>query len=139
MTLTIPTMVHWLEHNCLNGWASVYLHELEQVTLGIPQGPLGLAPLLRRPECREALLVVAREPRNRHWAERLHFRLQVESGPSARDAHLALADEAQVARRYRRSVQLYGWLALTAQAEDNAFAWSVHHLCALGRLSYAGR
>jgi hypothetical protein len=120
----------------LQGLAAVYLHELELVTAGVPAGPLGLVPALRAAAARELLFATASQPDHRAWIERLHSRLVVDCGPAERDRLLALADEAQVAQRHRRAVQLYGWLMLTAREPDNAFDWAVRHLVHLSRTVY---
>jgi hypothetical protein len=122
--------------NRLKGLAAVYLHEIELVAAGVPGGPLRLAPALRASSAQELLFEVARRDTNRHWAACLHERLGIGCGLDDRDTLLALADQAQVGDRFRRAVQLYGWLMLTATRPDNAFAWSTRHLGHLARTAY---
>ncbi len=126
----------WLVQNGLQGLAAVYLHELELIVHGVPSGVLELAPLLRADAARGLLFEAASAPSNRRWAAELHAMLAVDIEPGRRPELLALADDAHVGLRYRRAVQLYGWLMWTSTQADNAFEWSVRHLCTIATVAY---
>jgi hypothetical protein len=126
----------WLVQNGLQGLAAVYLHELELIGQGVPSGVLELALALRSDGAREALFEIASQPTNRRWAAELQAMLGVDIEPGQRSALLSLADEAHVSLRYRRAVQLYGWLMWTSTQADNEFDWSVRHLCTLSTAAY---
>lgn len=126
----------WLVSTGLQGLAAVYLHELELIGQGVPAGVLELAPALRLDGARQMLFEVAARPANRRWVTALHPMLGVDVDPGSRAALLALADEAQSGLRYRRAVQLYGWLMWTSTQVDNEYDWSVRHLCTLSSVAY---
>jgi hypothetical protein len=115
---------------------AVYLVELERLEHGIPDGVLTLASGLQFRTQQDALFAVAADPEFDRWQRTAARALFGQDAP-ARDAVLRQADEAQVARRYRRAVQLYGWLLLTSRQPDNAFQWARRHLGTLRREVYA--
>lgn len=114
---------------------AAYLIELERLERGIPDGPLTLASGLQFRTQQDALFAVAADPEFDRWQRTAARALFGQDAP-ARDAVLRQADEAQVARRYRRAVQLYGWLLLTSTEPDNAFQWARRHLGTLRREVY---
>lgn len=115
---------------------AVYLIELERLERGIPDGVLTIAGGLQFRTQQDALFAVAAEPEFDRWRQVAAQALFGEAAPP-RDAVLRQADEAQVARRYRRAVQLYGWLLLTSTTPDHAFQWARRHLGTLRREVYA--
>ncbi|MCK6425604.1 MAG: hypothetical protein L6Q75_10995 [Burkholderiaceae bacterium] len=117
---------------------AVYLVELERLEHGIPDGALMLSGGLQLRAHQEALFAVAADPAFQRWQQLTAERLFGQARPM-REAVLQMADDALVARRFRRAVQLYGWLLLTSRAPDNAFEWSTRHLRRLHRELYRPR
>jgi hypothetical protein len=117
---------------------AVYLLELERIEHGIPAGPLRLASGLTSATSRGRLFEVAADPVFVPWQAQA-ARVIVGADSPQRDQVLHMADEAQVGRRWRRAVQLYGWLMLTSREADNAWQWSTRHLRALRRDVYANQ
>ena len=117
---------------------AVYLLELERIEHGIPAGPLRLASGLNSAVSRARLFEVAADPFFAPWQAQA-ARIIVGTAEPQRDQVLHMADEAQVGRRWRRAVQLYGWLMLTSREADNAWQWSTRHLRSLRRDVYANQ
>ncbi|MCU0773293.1 MAG: hypothetical protein MUC74_01970 [Ideonella sp.] len=131
-----PSLAQWLKAQRLQRLGAVYLHELELVAEGLPGGPLRLASALHAAEARERLFAVAARDSNRRWAARLHGRLGAGCAHDDRASLLALAHGARAARALRRAAQLFGWLLLTATADDDAFACAREQLCEMALSDY---
>lgn len=115
---------------------TLYRVELEYLVRGIPSGPLALASAIRSPLHIERVIAVAVDPVHRHSQQHAEACI-VGALDVPREQVLAMADEAQVARRYRRCVQIYGWLLLSSRDQDNAMEWAQRHLERLASTVYA--